>query len=442
LEGIPLDTKQQRGQFFTTNPKVQAVMHRLVTHTSGVLLEPSAGAGDLLFEFEKNKNFKIEAVELDSSIATKCKTKIVFQDFFVFAVGKDNRYDVIYGNPPYVAWKSLEQDTKVSAADVKKEYSDKTNLYHLFIDRCIDLLAPRGELVFIVPKEWLYTSSAAPLRNKVLREGSLTHIIDCGEEKLFADADVPALLIFRFVKGERVKHVQFSGSLDEAYNDSFSDKTLTNTNGRYILLDDELTKEVTSWGRLKDNFDVKVGIVSGSDNIYRVGDSGLSGSGTKNYLTTKGVELFIDCNDFDKESDIPKAVLAELKKHKAELLKRKISKFDDTNWWKYGAIRNKDSMASDSERFYALVKTRSATPFFENDEKFYGGGILGIFKNGKVTVKSALKILNSTVYRGVMEAMFLTTGNKVSLQPATLEDAPFPKTEADAKAFIKKHGIK
>ena len=81
-------------------------------------------------------------------------------------------------------------------------------------------------------------------------------------------------------------------------------------------------------------------------------------------------------------------------------------------------------------------------PFFENDEKFYGGGILGIFKTGKVTVKSALKIVNSTVYRGVMEAMFLATGNKVSLQPATLEDAPFPKTEADAKAFIKKHSIK
>ena len=45
--------------------------------------------------------------------------------------------------------------------------------------------------MLIVPKEWLYSTSAAPLREKMKRDGSLTHIIDIGEERVFDDAMPP-----------------------------------------------------------------------------------------------------------------------------------------------------------------------------------------------------------------------------------------------------------
>jgi adenine-specific DNA-methyltransferase len=437
-----MSKKQQRGQFFTTNKIVQDVMHSLITKSSGKILEPSAGAGDLLLRLEKNNSYKIDAVELDKTLNKNCKTKIVYQDFFVYANSKENSYDIIFGNPPYVAWKSLEESTKLSAKDVKANYSDKTNLYHLFIDRCIDLLNKSGELIFIVPKEWLYTSSAITLRSKILEQGSLTHIIDCGEEKLFADADVPALLIFKFVKGFKSNNVLFAQSLDDANKNNYTSKNLINKNGRYLLLSDSLIKQVKDWGVFSDNFSVKVGIVSGADEIFKVGNrKNLEKQGIKSYLTTKGAENFIDCNHIDEESKIPKNIFSELSKYKDRLMSRKINKFDENNWWKYGAIRNKNYMESLDERFYAFAKTRLEKPFFSHSEKFYGGGILGIFKHGDVSIDNAITILNSKIYREILESMFLTSGNKVSLQPATLEDAPFPKNNKQAKDFIKKYKL-
>lgn len=437
-----MTTKSVRGQFFTTDTTVQEIMLSLIQTKNGIALEPSCGAGDLVKRLETRTKHTIHAVELDSTIEPKCFTKITYQDFFSFSEQKEEHYDLIYGNPPYVAWKNLEEGTKQSASKTKSRYNDKTNLYHLFIDRSIDLLKPEGELIFIVPKGWLYTSSAIVLRNKILETGNLTHIIDCGEQKLFPDADVPALLIFRYEKRSQSLPVKFA-YLQNARQNKYSERKLINTKGRFILLNDDTAEEIASWGRLKDNYDVKVGIISGADSAFRApSEHQLEKESIRKYITTKGVEEFIDLNSINKYEEIPPKTQRHLKAFKNELLNRRIKSFNETNWWKYGAIRNIEAMESDKERFYALAKTRSRTPFFMNNEaKYYSGGILGIFSTGNIQTEQAIKILNSDIYRQILESMFLTTGNKVSLQPATLEDAPFPKTADQAQKFIKKHSL-
>ena len=429
-----MTNKEQRGQFFTTSQMVQTVMLDLLEPKRGTVLEPSAGAGHLVKALEEcSSEFQIDAVELDESIQSVCSTPIVNEDFFVFADQAKKKYDHIFGNPPYVSWKNMEDSSKASTSDVKKRYSDKSNLYHLFIDRSIDLLAEDGQMVLIVPKEWLYTSSAAPLRNKILDEGRITHIVDCGEEKLFSDADVPALLIFRFLKTSKTtkddSKVQFAENLKAAHQGTWDTRVLVNKNSRWLLLHEELANKVSSWGVLGDVVSVKVGIVSGLDKVFRVENpEDFEPSTVRKYITTKGIEHFIDVNHFDQWDMIPPRTAAYLLSHKPALIGRRISPFHENNWWKYGAIRNKSAMDSTSQRIYAFCKTRSVTPFFKMDEdNYYGGGLLGIFaKNENVDMDKTLEILNSKDFREVMEAMFLATGNKVSLQPATLEDAPFP----------------
>ena len=436
-----MTVKQQRGQFFTTNDDVRAVMSALLTVSAGTVLEPSAGAGDLVTVVESRPGMQVDAVELDSSIRRLCASRIIYADFFTYAAGRDGTYDAVFGNPPYVAWKGLEAATKRSARDVKTAYSDKTNLYHLFIDRCVDLLAPGGELVFIVPKEWLYTSSAQPLREKIMRDGALTHLVDCGEEKLFTDADVPALLIFRFVKGASASvPVLFAASLQAATAGVWDTRALVSTAGRFLLLPPARSRQVTGWGRLADAFRVHVGMVSGSDAVFRV-PAGVTvePACVQPYLTTKGIEPFIDVNHVADWSSMPAGAAAYLLQHKPALLARRIAHFDDSNWWRYGAVRNRDVMLSGRERFYAYAKTRSVTPFFTSPSAvMFSGGILGLFRvaGGPVTVGTAVRVLNSAAYRDVLEGMFLTTGNKLSLQPATLEDAPFPVSESDALAWL------
>jgi adenine-specific DNA-methyltransferase len=411
---------------------------------AGRILEPSAGAGDLVKILEKTRPLSIDAVELDESIDSVCETQLHFSNFFDYIAEKDNTYAGIIGNPPYVAWKDVESGTKVLAAETKKKYSDKCNLYYLFIDRCIDLLSPDGELVFIVPKEWLYTSSAEPLRKKIKETGRLTHIVDCGEDKLFADADVPAIIIFRYVKTplkNELYNIRFAPTTKAALENQYSEHIFSESNNRFIILPQAYREILQDWGRLGDHFEVKVGMVSGADSIFRKPEMiEIDESCIKKYLTTKGVENFIDVNEYSIFSAIPKRTREYLMQHKTDLINRKINSFNETNWWKYGAVRNKKIMLSDRERFYCFVKTRKKDVFFsEPSAKLYSGGILGLFKEpeSEISVDEAILLLNSKKYRKIFESMFLTTGNKLSLQPPTLSNMFFPKTKEALHEWLK-----
>lgn len=431
------DTKAQRGQFFTVNDRVQKVMLDLVkTDKDGKILEPSSGEGHLVVALENAGYTDITSVEFDPDLEAISTTKPIRGSFFDFAATRDIDYSCIFGNPPYVAWKSLEkeQTENPNLIAIKKDYSDKANLYYLFMDKCIDVLTADGEMVFIVPKEWLFTSSAAPLRVKMLEQGAITHVVDCGEEKLFPDADVPAIVIFRYQKGLNSRKTSYATSLDNAATNVWEERVIEETGDRLIFLDSETASLIDGWGVLDDFMSVKVGIVSGADPIFRVETPSLYESeGLVEYLTTKGLEWFIDVNHVNSESDLPPKIKAFLLTHKERLISRRISKFDESNWWKYGAIRNRDAMLSDADRFYSFVKTRSGEPFFASpDVVFYSGGVMGVFVKAElpegIEIGDVVELLNSDIYRKLFVSMQLTTGNKLSLQPSTLATLPFPKT--------------
>lgn len=424
-----MDLKSIRGQFFTKNEKIQEILVSLLTpRHDWRVLEPSAGAGDIVRAVKKSyPEASITGWEIDENVAPR-GLNVEIRDFFT---PTDEKFHSIIGNPPYVGWKNVEDGTKKSAAEVKQGYSDKANLYYLFMDRCIDLLEDGGELIFIQPKEWLYSTSALPIREKMLREGMLTHVIDGGEEKVFSDADVPAIMIFRFEKGKKShsflhKHGFFS-------QDLWSSHTLSRTeDGFWIFLTEEMAEELEGMKKLGDFFSVRVGIVSGADKIFNVSNnpqlSVFQEEGTvKRYRTTKTVEQYIDVHDYTAFEQIPEHTRKYLLSHKEALIKRKIASFHEGNWWRYGAIRNKKLMESSSQRIYAFAKTRSETPFFVDDSAvYYGGGLLGLFPKKDIDIKEALETLNSRDFRKICEAFGLTTANKVSFQPKTLESVPFP----------------
>lgn len=436
---IATTTKEARGQFFTTSPKVQAVMLGLLERVHGRVLEPSAGAGHLVKALETRfPDMDIAGVELDSTIQPVCDSTITYGDFFTYSnkvlEGTVQGFDVVFGNPPYVSWKNVEESSQFSSREVKASYSDKTNLYHLFIDRCVDVLSDGGEMVLIVPKEWLYQSSASPLRDKLHEKGHITHIVDCSGEKIFEDASVPALIIFRFVKNssQENKHTLFAGCLDDAHKGNYEPRTITVKNGRWLLLRDETAQRVDDWGRLSDVFSVKVGLVSGADSVYRVTEGmDIEDECVAPYVTSKGVQSFINVNHVDSWEDMPPKTAQYLLQHKETLMSRRVSKFTENNWWKYGAVRNLAHMVSDKKRVYVIARTRTGKPFFEvsdeHDAKYFSSAIMGLFlHDDTVDMSVCLEVLNSDLFREMLDAMFLTSGSRIYLQPATLEDAPFP----------------
>lgn len=452
--------KAVRGQFFTVNKKVHEIMTDLLNPFSDAtawdILEPSAGSGWLMKVTEDYcaahgiENYTLKGWELDTSIKPiDPSLNIVYQEFFEAAntaVAAQERYQTIIGNPPYVGWKNVEDYVKTQAMSVQSRYTINCNLYYLFIDRCIDLLREDGEMVLIVPKEWFYTTSAAPLREKIYREGKITHIIDGGEEKVFPDADIPAVVIFRFQKtietGDDYSFQFKTGFLDYDANEPWETKTLVEKEGGWLFVHPALEEILThSTKTVKDYFDVKVGLVSGADPIYRIAEKDLqetfAAEGTLfPFVTTKGVEHFLFVDHCDTFEDIPPATANYLLQHKERLIGRKIAKFTEANWWKYGAVRNYQTMSNpETPRIYTFSKTRREEPFFTvstDDATLFTGAILGLFARDPdllrddASVQAVVRFFNSPDFRSICESMGLTTSNKVSFQPKTLERVPVP----------------
>jgi adenine-specific DNA-methyltransferase len=162
-----------------------------------------------------------------------------------------------------VKLKNVEKDT----TDILPEkIRGNGNLYYYFIKYSIEVLLENGELIFIVPKEWLYNTSAQFLRDYLSENGNFTHFIDCGEEKLFDDADVPALCIFRFQKNFQGLTKYFKSISD--YENNLFELKKTYYSKTIIFSNDSQKNQ-----KISDYFDVKVGMVTGLESVFKVGEN-------------------------------------------------------------------------------------------------------------------------------------------------------------------------
>lgn len=80
-----------------------------------------------------------------------------------------------------------------------------------------------------------------------------------------------------------------------------------------------------------------------------------------------------------------------LLKNKQLLLKRRIKKFNESNWYKWG----RDFYISNNKRIYVNNKTRNNKPFFINNSIYYDGSILGIFPYDNKDIEYHKEYLNS-----------------------------------------------
>lgn len=386
----------------------------------------------------------IDAVELDSTVVKKDESDsgISLGDFHYtsFFDWTRSRYDYIIANPPYVLLKNIEESQKHgSLLSLMKEYSAKVNLYVLFLDRMIDVLADEGEMVVIVPAGWLFSSSALPLRNKMYEKGAITHYIRIEDADVFPDASIPGdMCIFRWEKGASQKEILFHNSMND-FDSPWEKSELVIADGSFLIglpqgWNSERTPLSTWWT-------VRVGMVSGADSLFRAPKSLIGENFVLPYLTTKGVEYFIDPTDATVFDDLPVSVRAHLTSRKDALIARRIRKFDESNWWKWGAIRGLDDMKSQKERFYVFGRTRKEEPFFSYEgNNRYSGGIFGIFRNDNapawLSKELMIQYLNSNDARKVFSAMGEVMGTRLSILPSALMSFPIPSTQESLLSFI------
>ena len=285
--------KTSLGQYFTPDFIVERMLSLRKFHRRA--LEPSAGDGAFLSKLDQNA----VGVEVDESLLDD--TRLWQGDFFSFP--KSNKFETIIGNPPYVRYRDIATSTKEI---LPMELFDKrSNLYLFFIAKCIEHLKTRGELIFITPRDFLKATSAINLNEHLYKYGSMTHYYELGDTRVFKDA-TPNCAIWRWEKGRKSRKMITGGS--------FCCK-----NGQIWFGGNSNLTE------LADFFEIKVGAVSGADDVFtseKYGETSMVCSETVNTRETRKMI-------YNKKH-------RSLNKHKDRLLNRKMKNFNQDNWWEWG----------------------------------------------------------------------------------------------------------
>ena len=371
-----------------------------LSRNQGRVLEPSAGNG----AFSRHIPGCI-AIEPDRRHAPP---GALVGDFFAYPAGE--RFATIIGNPPYVRYQDIREETRRHLDSPL--FDGRSNLYLFFIEKAIRHLAPGGELIFITPRDFLKATSAIKLNRWLFAQGTITDALELGDARIFAGA-VPNCLIWRFAKDDFSRRTRYAdlGSASDLtaglVDPPYEERSFMEVSGHLLFTREDYPL------RLKDLFSVRVGAVSGADDIYASRKHGNREFVCSETAATGATRTMI------WQAPGSATPHPALLRHKQRLLARRIRRFDESNWWQWG----RGYPDNDAPRLYVNGKTRRLAPFFEHPCRHFDGSILALFPHDHGADLAALGAALNAVDWG--ELGFVCDGRYLFTQ-RSLENAPLP----------------
>lgn len=195
--------KNAHGQYFTPRPVADLMVGMLHASPLDRVLEPCSGAGVFLDALTSKGFSKITAVEIDEALADHETVPVLNESFVAFRPSA--KFDAVIGNPPYIRWKDLSEDSREEMRQhglFGELFNSLSDYLTVFVAGSIELLEDGGELIFITPSFWMHTQHSEPLREWMLKHGSIETVVDFGEASVFEKVS-SAIVIFRYVKGHQ-----------------------------------------------------------------------------------------------------------------------------------------------------------------------------------------------------------------------------------------------
>lgn len=200
---------KKNGQYFTLDKYLlEQLLSKLEFNDNMSILEPSCGTGMVLNECLKKcdmpiqrVNVNFDCIEIDKNIYTKVLpifkeygSRINFINDDFLKIKLDKKYDLIIGNPPYF---------EINNKNIDSQFSEimygRTNIYSLFIYKCIKLLKDNGILSFIIPSTILSGKYFSKLREFIVKECNIIDIIKFDNVNLFSRA-LQSVIILKLQK--------------------------------------------------------------------------------------------------------------------------------------------------------------------------------------------------------------------------------------------------
>ncbi|MFX0126353.1 MAG: N-6 DNA methylase, partial [Candidatus Hodarchaeota archaeon] len=210
MREIDVDQKRKaRGQFFTPQPLVQAILKRVIAqfphdyHSRQLsVLDPAIGKGiffHLLIPMISSivSTANLYGIDIDTSLiqiakkeliqfAERTSYEIILKegDFFLeFPSIVPKKYDLIIGNPPHNAhysqleWIQIRNNCQFGQNPLI--YSESSIFFTL---QSLTLLKPNGILCFLLPKPIIYSKRWSEFRKILLTEYNLVEVLDLGNQ--------------------------------------------------------------------------------------------------------------------------------------------------------------------------------------------------------------------------------------------------------------------
>ncbi len=133
---------------------------------------------------------------------------------------KEKAFNVLIGGPPFVRVKELYKTDPVRANNYKERFktarSGQFDLYMLFIEKSIELLANQGYLGMSVSNTFLRSGSGGTLRKLIKNNCNIEEIVEFEDSRLYSDAlvQVATIIFQKTAKKNAAKYVLVKGEGD------------------------------------------------------------------------------------------------------------------------------------------------------------------------------------------------------------------------------------
>lgn len=166
-----LESQSKETGLYFTNANIVTNLINDLNFKGDRILEPSVGIGSMIIPFIKafpEKQLKIKVFDINKNAINMLKVlvknlnvQITYKNFDFLLDKEKLKYDLSFGNPPYV---------KIST-HIRKKYEitkNKKNLFELFTVKSTSIAK---ETVFVLPKYFLFNSKYSLFRNEMLNYG-------------------------------------------------------------------------------------------------------------------------------------------------------------------------------------------------------------------------------------------------------------------------------
>jgi type I restriction-modification system DNA methylase subunit len=390
-----------------------------------------------------------------------------------------NSLDVVVANPPFVNLEDLPADRReLLLATLGDQAKGKTDLYLGLLQISLAMLKQEGFGLFVLPKNFLISDNAAPLRASLSKETTLHCVVDLSEVPVFGD--VGSYIILLIFQKDRIPNpnrpvlvVRCNDLIGSALEDALTEKIVrTPAYEVYWSIQPEiegapwqfstperasLDKKLRTLSKLSEIVTIRQGIITGADDVFVVPASQVPKREKAAYvpfLPDREIQPYKVPSDIKQfviypfQGNEPLGATAfkklypvtwqYLMANKKKLRSRKSMKADSNSWWKPNRPRKPEN----------LFKPKIVSPHLVISPKF-GLDLTGKFAVSHapfITIKEPgnleelfflLGVLNSTpCFWLISQSAHRYSRGYSRLEVATLGQVPVPNPSSTDRGLV------